>query len=120
MPQHSFHVKTDNYPLVSSDDTLVIMHKHQVAPNAVLWIGAHYEATVELRSAANREAVEIAVPFSTLSIPAGGKVKVDLTGTASTLDVVSTVIPTKGQISVTIASMGEFDTYFKQVNVAGS
>jgi hypothetical protein len=111
-----FHTKTDAYPLVSITDELIIVHRNQVVPSAVVYIGCHRDCTVEFRSAANRDAVEGASPFTTLNLPSGGKGRVDLPGTAA-LDLVTKITPTKGQIYVWIGSMGEFDTYFKQVDV---
>lgn len=120
MNQHSFFLKPSVYPLVSSDDTLVIVHRNQVAPNAVLYICAHEESTVELRSALDRAAVETAAAWSTQILQAGAKIKIDLPGTGNALHVVTTVIPTRGRVYVAVVSIGEFDTYFKQVNVSGS
>jgi hypothetical protein len=111
-----YFVKTDAYPLVSSNDELMVVHRNQVVPSAVIYVGAHQGATVEFRSAANRNAVESASPFTTLDIPTGGKARVDLPGTAA-LDLVTKITPTKGQVYVWLASFGEFDTYFKQVDV---
>jgi hypothetical protein len=118
--QH-FSIKTDSWPLISSDDELLIVHRNQLAINAALYIGAHKEATVEIRSAANREDVETAtvpaVGGTALTIPSGGMVKFDLPGTgAGVLDVVSKITTTT-QVYVFIASAGEFDTYLKQYNV---
>lgn len=122
MAQHHFSVRTDSWPMVSPNDELLIVHRNQVATNPVLYIGAHQQATVEVRSAANRELVETAtapaVGGSALTIPAGGLVKFDLGpgGGITALDVVSK-ITTTGQIFVFIASPGEFDAYFKQYSV---
>ena len=54
---------------------------------------------------------------SAIQIPAGGKIKVDLPGTSNTLDLVTKVSTTKGNIFVSITSFGEYDTFFKQVDV---
>jgi hypothetical protein len=123
MSQHHFHVKTDDWPLVSSDDELMIVHRNSLAINAVLYIGAHRECTVEIRSALNREDVETAtvpaVGGSALPIPAGGVVKFDLPGSGGGIGPLHLVskITTTGQVFVHISSAGEFDAYFKQVNV---
>jgi hypothetical protein len=111
-----FNVKTDAYPLVSITDELIIVHRNQVAVDAVVYVGSHQACEVEFRSAANRTAVESASPFTTLTLPSGGKARVDLPGT-NALDLVSKITPISGQIFVWIGSMGEFDTYFKQVDV---
>jgi len=121
MSQHSFSVKTQAWPLVSSTDELIIVHRNQLAIDAVLYIGAHKESVVEIRSATDREAAETAtvpaVGGSALTIPAGGMVKFDLPGAgAGALDLVSK-ITTDGQIYVHISSVGEFAAYFKQVDV---
>ena len=121
MTQHSFRAKTHDWPLVSSTDELIIVHRNQLAIDAVLYIGAHNDCTVEIRSATDREAVESAtvpaVGVAALTLPAGGLRKFDLPGAgAGALDLVSK-ITTNGQIYVHISSVGEFDAYFKQVNV---
>lgn len=120
--QHHFSIKTDDWPLVSSTDELMIVHRNQLAIPAVLYIGAHRTATVTIRTAADREAVETAVipavGGAALTIPAGGIVKFDLGpgGGVTALDLVSK-ITTTGQVFVHISSAGEFDAYFKQINV---
>lgn len=121
MSQHSFGVKTQSWPLVSSTDELIIVHRNQLAVDAVLYIGAHKDCTVEIRSATDRSAVETAVlpavGGSALPIPAGGMIKFDLPGSGvGPLDFVSK-ITTDGQIYVHISSVGEFAAYFKQIDV---
>ena len=113
--QH-FHVKTDAFPLLSTTDELLVVHRNQVVPSAVLYIGAHKDSTVEIRSAANSTAVEGVSPFTTVTIPSGGMTRVDLPGTA-VLDLVTKITPTKGQVYVWLASMGEFDAFLKQVSL---
>lgn len=118
MASHDFHVRDDAYPKVGTTDELIIVHRDQIVPNAVLYIGSHSEATVEIRSAANRTDVETVAAHATLNIPSGGKARDDLPGSGKTvLDAVTKITVTKGSIFVYIASFGEFDTYFKQVNV---
>ncbi len=117
-----FHVRNTDYPLVSSNDELMIVHRDQLAQDAVLYIGAHRDAEVEIRSGQNREDVETATgpavaPGSSILIPAGGKIKFDLPGTGNALDLVSMVSTLKGEIYVSIASFGVYDAYFKQVDV---
>lgn len=109
-----FHVKFDNWPLVISDDELIIVHKYQLAVMPTLYIGAHQAAVVPLRAATNRAAVEVAAPWTTLTIPTGGLVRVDLTDGTNPLNMVSKIQPTSGRIYVSIVSPGEFDAYFKQ------
>ena len=122
MGQHHFSTKQDTYPLVSNDDELILVHKFAVNPSATIYIGAHTDAEVEIRSAGDREAVEIAtgpaVAGSAISIPAGGKARFDLPGTGNPLDVVTKISTLKGRIYVHITSFSEFDSYFKQVDVA--
>lgn len=118
-----FHVKNDDYPLVSTNDELMIVHRNQLAQPAVVWIGAHRDAEIEIRSGSNRETVETAAgpavaPGSSIVLPAGGKIRVDLPGGGfSALDLVSKISTIKGEIFVSITSFGEYDTYFKQVDV---
>ena len=123
-----FHVKTDAYPLVSPNDEVVIVHANQLAPIATLYVGAHKDCIVEMRSAANRTDVETATgPHvgdpstggTGIFIPAGGKVRIDLPGSGfGALDLVSKLSPLKGQIFLMIVSFGEFDAYFKQIDAA--
>ena len=122
MPRSSdFHVKTDDYPLVSPNDELMIVHRDAMAISCTVFIGAHSDAVIEVRSDSNRELVETAagpaVGGSALTIPAGGKTRIDLPGTGNPLHLVTKIQPTKGRIFVSIASFGEFDTYFKQIDV---
>lgn len=123
MSQHHFNIKTDDWPLVSSTDELLIVHRNQLPISAVLYIGAHRPATVEIRSALNREDVETAVVpavgGAALTIPAGGIVKFDLPGTGGGIGPLHLVskITTTGQVFVHISSAGEFDAYLKQINV---
>jgi len=119
--QHHFHVKTDDWPVVSNTDQLMIVHRNQLAINAVLYIGAHKESVVEIRSATDRETVETAtIPAtggSALTIPAGGMVKFDLPGGGTTpLDLVTKLSLLRGSVFVHISSSGEFDTHLKQVD----
>ena len=121
MGSHHFRVKTDDWPLVASSDQLMIVHRNQLALNAVLYIGAHEESTVEIRSAADREAVEAAVvpavAGAALTIPAGGVTKFDLPGAGTTpLDVVTKISLLRGSVFVHISSAVEFDSYLKQVD----
>lgn len=109
-----FHIKNNNWPLVASTDELIIVHRNQLAVAPVVYIGAHKAAVVPVRSALDREAVEVAAPWTTLNIPAGGMVKIDLPGTGNPLHLVTKIQPTSGAIFVSIASPGEFDAYFKQ------
>jgi hypothetical protein len=118
---HHFNVRTDAWPLVASTDELIIVHKYHIPVFPVLYIGAHKECQVEIRSARNREGVETAttpaVGGAALTIPAGGLVRFDLPGAGhDTLDQVSK-LTTNGQVYVFIASPGEFDAYFKQYDV---
>jgi hypothetical protein len=126
MAHHDFHVKNDDYPLVSIDDELMIVHRNQLVPSAVLYFGAHQDTIVEVRSALNRTAVEAApgpavgdpaLGGTGIFIPAGGKVRLDLPGTGNPLDLVTKVSTLKGNVFVSLASFGEYDTYFKQVDV---
>lgn len=118
MALHDFHVKDDAYPKVGSTDELIIVHRDQIVPDSVLYIGAHSEAVVEIRSAPNRTDVETVAAHATLNIPSGGKVRDNLPGSGKTpLDAVTKITVIKGSIYIYIASFGEFDTYFKQVNV---
>jgi len=118
---HDFHVRTDSYPLVSANDELMIVHRDAMGISATVFIGAHSDAVIEVRSDTNRETVEVAagpaVGGSALTIPAGGKTRIDLPGTGNPLHLVTKIQPTKGRIFVTIVSFGEFDAYFKQVDV---
>jgi hypothetical protein len=109
----SFFVHTDAHPRVSNTDELMIVHRNQIVPAATLYIGAHQAARFDLRTAADREAVEVASPTPHV-LPAGGKMKIELT---DPLLAVSKITPITGQIYVWIGSMGEFDTYLKQYNV---
>ena len=121
MGQHHFSTRQDTWPLVSSDDELIVMHRDALVTDAAVYIGAHVAAEVEIRCAGNREDVEIAtgphVGGSTLTIPAGGKIRVDLPGTGNTLDLVAKITPLSGRIYVHITSFGQFDAYFKQVDI---
>jgi len=119
--QHHFSVRTSDWPLISINDELMIVHRNQMAINAVLYIGAHEESTVEIRSAADREAVETAtipaVGVSALTLPAGGLTKFDLPGGGTTpIDQVTKISLTQGSVFVHISSPGEFSTYLKQVD----
>lgn len=111
----SFNVTTDAQPLLSKTDEMMVVHRNQIVPDAVLYIGAHQDASVQIRTAADRSAVESATP-TTVNLPAGGTTRVDLPG-ANKLDLVTKITPLTGQIFVWIASMGVFDTYLKQYNV---
>ena len=117
MKVYDFHIKTDTWPLVSSNDELVIVHRYHLAIQPVVYIGAHKDCTVYVRTAKNRDLIESAAPWSTTTLPASGMIRLSLPGTADPLDVVSK-ITTDGAVFVCIASPGEFDAYFKQVNVA--
>jgi hypothetical protein len=112
---HSFYVHSDAHPRLSNTDELMIVHRNQLVPDATLYIGAHGTVSFEVRTAADREAVETATPTAH-TLPAGGKMRLDLPG-ANKLDLVTKITPLTGQLYVWIASMGEFDTYLKQVNV---
>jgi len=112
-----FHVKHDTWPLVSITDELIIVHRDALAVAPVIYIGAHKDSVVEVRSAADRAAVETASAWATLTIPAGGKTKIDLPGTGNVLHLVTKIIATKGAIFVSIASPVFFDAYFKQYSV---
>jgi len=122
MPRSSdFHVKSDDYPLVSLTDELIIVHRNQVVPGAVVFIGAHQDSEIEIRSDTNRETVEIAagpaVGGAALTIPAGGKGRIDLPGTGNPTHGVTKISLLKGSIFVSIVSFSEYDTYFKQIDV---
>jgi len=126
MGQHHFSTKSDTYPLVSNDDEVMVVHKHNLAVSATLYIGAHEDTIVEVRSAGNREAVEIAsgpavgnpaLGGTGIFIPSGGKARFDLPGTGNPLDLVTKISTLKGRAFVHITSFGEFDAYFKQVDV---
>lgn len=109
-----FHVKFDNWPLVATTDELIIVHRNQLAIQPVLYIAAHKAAVVPVRSAADREAVEVASPWTTLTLAAGTMQRIDLPGTGNPLHLVTKIQPTSGAIYVCITSPGEFDAYFKQ------
>jgi len=109
-----FHVKFDNWPLVTANDELIIVHRNQLAIQPVVFIGAHKAAVVPIRAAADREAVEAASPWTTLTIPTGGIVRSNITDGTNPLHLVSKIQPTSGSIFIAICSPGEFDAYFKQ------
>ena len=109
-----FHVKFDNYPLVSQTDELIIVHKYPLSVRPILYIGCHKEAVVPLKAATTLTGVEGATAFTTLTIPTGGLVRAELTDGTNPLHTVTKVQPTSGTIFVCIASPGYFDAYFKQ------
>jgi hypothetical protein len=116
-----FRVKTDFWPLVSSNDVLVIVFRDAVSStmNPVLYIGCHQDATFTIQSAGNNQAVQTASPWSTTSMTAGSKIKLDLDD-GNPLDVVSQINISKGSIFIGICAFDEFDAYFQQVTVPNS
>jgi len=122
-----FHVFSDTWPLVSSGqndstgrpggDQLILVQREPISIDPVVFIGCHREATVEVRSAANTTAVETAAAWTTLNLPAGGKTRINLPGTGNFGDIVTKITPVTGQIYVTVVAFGEFNGYFKQVQV---
>ena len=127
MAMHHFNVRTDAWPLVASDDRLIIVHRNQLTPVPVLYIGCHQLAIVEIRSALTRDGIDAAAGPAVgdpatggtgLLIPAGGKVKFDLPGAGfGPLDLVTQISVLKGQVFVHISSFGVFDTYLRQHDV---
>lgn len=115
-----FRVKTDFWPLVSSNDELVIVHRDAIAVIPVLYIGCHEDTTFSIRSARNNQAVESATPWNTTSMNGGEKKKIDLFDSVDVLNIVSKITVAKGSIFVGISSFNEFDAYFKQVTVPNS
>ena len=109
-----FHVKFDNYPLVSQTDELIIVHKYPLSVRPILYIGCHKEAVVVLRAGTTLSNVESASPWATLTIPTGGLVRSELTDGTNPLHQIAKIQPTSGTIYVCIASPGYFDAYFKQ------
>lgn len=122
MGQHHFSTKQGTYPLVSNNDELILVHRNSLAVSATVYIAAHTDAEIEIRCAQNTEDVEVAtgpaVGGSAISIPAGGKTRFDLPATGNPLDLVAKISTLKGRIYVHITSFGEFDSFFKQVDVA--
>ena len=122
-----FNVRTDNWPLVASDDRLIIVHQNQIGPFPVIYIGAHLDSVVEVRSAGNLAGIDAAVGPAVgdpaaggtgLLLPAGGKLRFDLPGaTFGPLDLVTQINVLRGQVFVHISSFGIFDTYLKQFDV---
>jgi len=112
-----FRVKTDFWPLVSSNDELVIVHRDALAVIPVLYIGCHEDTTFTIRSARTSLAVETASPWNTTSMNGGEKKKIDLYDGVDVLNIVSKIILTRGSIFVGIASFNEFDAHFRQVTV---
>jgi len=110
---HSFFVHSDAHPRVSNTDELMIVHRNQIVPEATLYIGAHQDTSVEIRTAENRVSVESATP-AIVNLPAGGKTRVLL---SDALKLVTKITPISGQVYVCVMSMGEFDTYLKQYEV---
>ncbi len=121
MKQFKFSTFQDTYPLVGNSDELMIVHRDSLAISATLYIGAHEDSVVEIRSAGNRESVEIAtapaVGVGVLTIPAGGRIRFDLPGTGNPLHLVTKLSALSGKVYVHITSFGVFDAYFKQVDV---
>lgn len=109
-----FHVKFDNWPLVSQTDELIIVHKYPLSVKPVLYIGCHKSAVVPIKAALTLSAVETAAAWTTLTIPTGGFVRTDLTDGSNPMHQVTKIQPTSGTIFVCIASPGYFDAYFKQ------
>jgi hypothetical protein len=109
-----FHVKFDNWPLVSANDELIIVHRNQLAVQPVIFVGAHKAAVVPIKASTDRAAVEVAAAWTTLTIPTGGLVRANITDGSNPLHLVTKIQPTSGVIFVCIASPGEFDAYFKQ------
>jgi len=109
-----FHVKFDNWPVVSPNDELIIVHAYPLGVKPVLYIGAHRGAVIPIRASSSRAGVESATPWTTLTIPTGGLVRSDLTDGSDPLLQVTKIQPTSGTIFVCIASPGQFDAYFKQ------
>ena len=109
-----FRVKTDNYPLVSQTDELVIVHKYALAVRPIMYIGCHKQAVVPIKAGTTLTAAEAAAAWTTLTIPTGGLVRTELTDGSNPMHQVTKIQPTSGTIFVFIASPGEFDTYFKQ------
>jgi hypothetical protein len=109
-----FHVYNDHWPLVTTDDELIVVHRNQLSVQPVMFIGAHSAAVVPIRAAANRSAVETATPWTTLTLQTGGFARVNLTDGTNPLDMVSKIQPTSGRIFVAIVSPIVFDAYFKQ------
>lgn len=127
MPMHHFNVRTDDWPLVASDDKLIIVHRNQLAIFPVLYLGAHEDCIVEVRSAATDAGLATATGPAVgdpgtggtgLFMPAGSKRKFDLPGGGfGALDLVTQVNVLKGKAFVHISSFGVFDTHLKQVDV---
>jgi hypothetical protein len=109
-----FHVKFDNYPLVSQTDELIIVHKYALSVRPILFIGAHKEAVVPIRANTTLSTVEGTTPWTTLTIPTGGLVRVELTDGTNPLHQVTKIQPTSGSIFICIASPSDFNAYFKQ------
>jgi hypothetical protein len=124
MQSHSFRVETANFPLVTVNDELIIVHRDALSVDAALFVGCHADCEFEVRSAADRTAVEtVTVPHTvggtgSLTMPAGGKRRVDLPGAgAIPNDVVTKITVLSGRIYVSLASFGEHQVYFKQIDV---
>jgi hypothetical protein len=127
MRLNDFHVFNNDWPLLSAGptdssgrntgDELIIVHRDQLAIDPVVFFGCHREATVEVRSALNMTDIETAAAWTTFTMQAGTKTRIDLPGTGNPLHQVTKITPTQGQIFVSIASLGEFAAHLKQVNV---
>lgn len=130
MKLNDFHVFKNDVPVVSygqndstgapGGDNLIIVHRDALAINAVVFIGCHQAAVVEVRSAANLTALASAAAWTTLTLGAGHKTSINLPGTGNPLHLVTKITPTSGRIFVSIVSFGEFRSYLQQVDVDNS
>lgn len=109
-----FRLKTNVYPLVSSTDELIVVHREAFSLNAVVYVGCHEDATFTVQSAVDRTAVQTAIPWLTKTMSAGHRFRLDLPGDGDPTHQVSKITPSKGGIYVAIGSFGEFDAYFQQ------
>ena len=127
MSLHHFYVRTDAWPLVASDDRLIIVHRNQLALPCTLYVGCHQDAVLEIRSAPNDAGLATAAGPSVGDPAAGGtgilmsaghKRRFDLPGPGfGPLDLVSQLSVLRGQVYVHISSFGVFDTHLKQIDV---
>lgn len=130
MKLNDFHVFNASAPVISSGqldstgkpggDQYIIVHRDALAIDATVFIGCHQEAEVEVRSAANLTDLETVAPWTTLTMPAGGKTRINLPGTGNPVHVVTKITPLSGRIFCGVVSFAEFNTYFKQVEVDNS
>ena len=127
MPMHHFSVRTKDQPLVASDDKVIVVHREALSIFPVMYIGAHEDSIVEVRSAPNDAGLATATGPAVgdpstggtgLFLPAGGKRRFDLPGAgAGPLDLVTQINVLKGKVFIHISSFGLFDTHLKQVDV---